>query len=99
MSLRDRGWSSAWMVIRGVSELTGGFHDRASDRRITAAAADIADQPVSDGFVRGGKVLAQQRDGRHDLPGRTVATLGSGVADERLLHRVQLLTVADPLDR
>src|SRR6266516_568982 len=42
--------------------------------------------------------LAQHSDRRADLSGRTVAALERVVCDERLLERVQVLTICQPLD-
>jgi hypothetical protein len=43
--------------------------------------------------------LAQHSDGRTDLSRGTVAALEGAVFDERLLQRVQVLTIGKPLDR
>ena len=44
-------------------------------------------------------VLGEQAARAHDLPGRAVAALHPVVLDERGLHRMQLVTVREPLDR
>src|ERR1700730_13908462 len=73
--------------------------DRRHDVRIRAAAAEIAAHELSDLLIRAGPPLVQQRDRRHDLPGRAVAALKAVMADERLLQWMQLPVPRESFDR
>ena len=50
-------------------------------------------------FARRLLVLAQQRDGRQDLPRHAVAALHRLLVEKRLLHGMQLVAVGQALDR
>src|SRR5215212_5373752 len=89
--------------------------DRRYDARISPAAADIAAHTlpyliVSESSRRRGYVfgdvthitashLFEQRDGRTDLPRRTVPALEAVILDEGSLHRVKLFTTPQPFNR
>src|SRR5439155_3527778 len=67
----------------------GDLSDRSDDVRIRTATTEVAAHELADLLIRTRSSLLQQRDRRHDLPGRAVAALKAVMADERLLHRMQ----------
>src|SRR3954447_24329030 len=73
--------------------------DRLDDARIGTATADVAAHRLAHIVVARTARLAEQRDSRHDLPGRAITALKAVVADERLLHRVEALGVGEAFNR
>src|SRR3954453_8807630 len=73
--------------------------DRRADVRVGGAAANVAPHELGDFLVGRGLALLKQLDRRHDLTGRAEAALEGVVLDEGALHRVQLATLGEPLDR
>src|SRR4029453_230565 len=71
-------WSSASLC---GSRLT----DRAIDRRVAGAAADVPGEPGADLFQR--RILRERGRGQ-DHPGRTDPALGAALHDERLLKGI-----------
>src|SRR5258706_3682113 len=63
--------------------------DRAHDRDIAGAAADVAVHVMDDLLARRLGVLVQQRLGGEDHPGRAEAALEGELVDEGLLHRME----------
>src|ERR1700726_4178582 len=77
---------------------TGG--DRLDDVVITRAATQIAFELRADGvLVEFVPLAVHDIDRRHDHARRTEAALQSVIVAEGFLHRVQLVTVGEALDR
>src|SRR5205085_1333797 len=70
-----------------------GLLDRVENVVVAAAPADVAGHGLADLLVGARVPVPDHRDRGHDLAGRAEAALETVVLDERLLHRVQLLTV------
>src|SRR5213592_1979675 len=86
-------------VVSGFSRTRARrLRDRVENVRVARAAAQVSAQPFGDLVARRLRVLREQMDGRHDHPGRAVATLQAVAVPESLLHRMQM-TVRDAFDR
>ena len=80
---------------RGRRRVLHGLHDVV----VARAAAQVALEPEPDLLLGGMRVLLEQVDALHDHPGRAEAALQPVALAERLLHRVQLPVLRQPLDR
>src|SRR2546421_12400031 len=65
---------------------------------VGAAATEVAAHVLANLIPRTGVSLSDAGDRRHDLTRRAVTALQRVVIHERLLHRMQALTVGQPLD-
>src|ERR1700722_10674384 len=73
--------------------------DRGHDVRISPTAADVPAHGFLDIVVAVTVGLMEKRDGRHDLPRRTVPTLEAVMFDEGGLHRMERARLADAFNR
>ena len=78
--------------------MTDLLHGR-DDVGVGATAADIAVHGVLDVVIGWTDVLLQDGDGGHDLAGGAVAALVTIVLDERDLHWMKVIGLADAFDR
>src|SRR5262245_18862797 len=78
--------------------LLGRFKNRLGNGAISSAATDVPGEPLGDLLPRGPQVFREQGFRRHDLPGRTIATLSADVANECLLQRIQFITLRYSFD-
>ena len=86
-------------MIRFVSSQLGGrFLDGGDDCWISAAAADVTGQPLSDLFARGCEIVQKQGLGSHYLSRSAKAALRADVAQKRFLQRIQPIALGQPFD-
>src|SRR6266404_3845254 len=81
-------------VPRGPGLLDGGH-----DVRVGSATAEVAAHLFADLGVGVGVPFAEEPDAGADLPGGAVAALEGVVLDERLLQRVQPVSLGQAFDR
>ena len=87
------------MTAIAASSDGGRVSNGLDDVDVAGAAAEVALERVPDLVLARIGVLAEQADGGHHHPGRAVAALEPVLLVERLLHRVQLPVLGEPLDR
>src|SRR3954451_3513577 len=68
------------------------------DAGVAGAAAQVGGAPGADVVVGGTGILPQQRGGEHEEAGGAVAALQAVGVGERLLQRVELAVLGQPLD-
>src|SRR5271165_1903120 len=91
---------SLFCGLRHRGHFAGALGDRLDDVVIAGAAADVAFEPVADRrFVEMRALAIDEVDRRHDHAGRAEAALKAVVVLKRLLHRMKLATLREPLDR
>src|SRR4029077_12684184 len=92
----SHSWSALLFRAR---RFTSRLLDGLADAGIRAAAADVAREGVCEVGVRGRRDLREQRRGRHDLAGLTVAALNDLEIQPGLLHGLTDRGLSDRLDR
>src|SRR5262245_42085131 len=85
-------------VANGALQPVGQL-DRVDDRHVAGAAAEVPVHGGPDLLVGRVGVLVQQRTGGHDVAGGAEPALETGLREEGLLDRVELLPAGETLDR
>src|SRR5262245_61849666 len=86
------------LITFSLAIFFGRFKNRLGDGTIGSAATDVPCEPFGDLLPRGPQVFHEQGFRRHDLPGRTIATLSADVANECLLQWIQFITLRYSFD-
>ena len=84
---------------RRVRHRLGGGADRDDDVLVPGAATEVALDRVADLVVGRIRVTVEQVDGGHDHARRAEAALQAVLLPEGRLHRMELVTRGEPLDR